>query len=233
MVKYRIFLYVIYLLVLTSCEIIKKRFLADNTKVPYNNKIFKRGNRNLPKEIDINYIYDLVTAYRCNIDFKRVNNEGFLGRYYIQFYNNGAVRFMNYLEPNPEKSGSRGVFYIRNKEMFLDRIGGSSDGSLVTYSYRLKIEGDYIYLREFQKFLFFLIYQNVIILFIKKGQKFLKNGKNMKQIGNYRIGIDSDRYVRYPIQNIFAHLWLSLQPGFEVLSTNIRPYFQYHTKNKS
>ena len=155
MVKYRIFLYVIYLLALTSCEIIKKRFLADNTKVPYNNKIFKRGNRNLPKEIDINYIYDLVTAYRCNIDFKRVNNEGFLGRYYIQFYNNGAVRFMNYLEPNPEKSGSRGVFYIRNKEMFLDRIGGSSDGSLVTYSYRLKIEGDYIYLREFQKFLFF------------------------------------------------------------------------------
>lgn len=48
----------------------KKKFLADNTKVPYNNKIFKRGNRNLPKEIDINYIYDLVTAYRCNIDLK-------------------------------------------------------------------------------------------------------------------------------------------------------------------
>ena len=44
MVKYRIFLYVIYLLALTSCEIIKKRFLADNTKVPYN-KIFKRENR--------------------------------------------------------------------------------------------------------------------------------------------------------------------------------------------
>ena len=81
MVKYRIFLYVIYLLALTSCEIIKKRFLADNTKVPYN-KIFKRENRNLPKEIDMNYIYDLVIAYRCNIDFKRVNNEGVWSKYY-------------------------------------------------------------------------------------------------------------------------------------------------------
>ena len=55
----------------------------------------------------------------------------------------------------------------------------------------------------------------------------------MKQIGNYRIGIDSDRHVRHPIQNIFAHSWLSPQPGFQVLSKGVKPYFQYHTKNKS
>lgn len=48
--------------------------------------------------------------------------------------------------------------------------------------------------------------------------------------GNYRIGINSDRYVRHPIQNIFAHSWISPQPGFEVLLKGIKPYFQYHTK---
>lgn len=63
-------------------------------------------------------------------------------------------------------------------------------------------------------------------------KEFLKNGINIKQIGNYKIGTNSE-HVRHAVQNIFAHLWLSLQPGFEVLSTNIRPYFQYHTKNKS
>ena len=50
-------------------------------------------------------------------------------------------------------------------------------------------------------------------------------------IGNYRIGIDSDRYVRYPIQNVLAHDWISPQPGFEVLSNKIVPYFQYQTHN--
>lgn len=49
---------------------------------------------------------------------------------------------------------------------------------------------------------------------------------------NYRIGIDSDRYVRHPIQNILAHGKLSPQPGFVVLSTAINPYFQYRTRNQ-
>jgi hypothetical protein len=49
--------------------------------------------------------------------------------------------------------------------------------------------------------------------------------------GNYRIGIDSDRYVRHPIQNIGAHGIISPQPGFEVLSGGIKPYFQYQTIN--
>ena len=47
-----------------------------------------------------------------------------------------------------------------------------------------------------------------------------------------RIRIDSDRHVRHPIQNIFAHSWLSPQPGFEVLSSGKKPYFQYQTYNQ-
>lgn len=47
-----------------------------------------------------------------------------------------------------------------------------------------------------------------------------------------RIRIDSDRHVRHPIQNIFAHSCLSPQPGFEVLSSGKKPYFQYQTYNQ-
>lgn len=53
---------------------------------------------------------------------------------------------------------------------------------------------------------------------------------------NYRFGIDSDRYVRYPVQVIGAHYYISQQPGQEVLSNvssnAINPYFQYQTRNK-
>jgi hypothetical protein len=50
--------------------------------------------------------------------------------------------------------------------------------------------------------------------------------------GNYRVGIDSDRHVRHPIQDIGAHSIISPQPGFHVLSNSINPYFQYQTRNK-
>ena len=63
-------------------------------------------------------------------------------------------------------------------------------------------------------------------------KEFLKNGINIKQIGNYKIETNSDKYVHRPIQNILAHDWLSPQPGFEVLSSGIKPYFQYQTRNQ-
>ena len=50
--------------------------------------------------------------------------------------------------------------------------------------------------------------------------------------GNYRTGIDSDRYIRHPIQDHFAHNWIGeKQPGFESLSNSTTPYFQYQTTN--
>ena len=103
-----------------SCEIIGKRYLQDKmTQVPTNNKIFNRKNRNLPKEIGANYIYDLVAVGYCDKNFERTRESPVLGAYYIQFYNNGAVRFMDYLEPNSEKSGDRGVFlYKKRKDVY-------------------------------------------------------------------------------------------------------------------
>lgn len=49
---------------------------------------------------------------------------------------------------------------------------------------------------------------------------------------NMRIGIDSDRYIRHPIQNIGAHSIISPQPGFKVLTGEINPYLQYKTRNQ-
>ena len=155
---------IIILTLFTSCEIIGKRYLQDKmTQVPTNNKIFNWKNRNLPKEIDTNYIYDLVTVGYCDKNFERTRESSVLGAYYIQFYNNGAVRFMDYLEPNPENSG--------NQKMFIDKFGLSSDRSGITYSYRLKVEGDYIYLRRFQKVFFSESSESLCFVYKKSDEK--------------------------------------------------------------
>jgi len=48
---------------------------------------------------------------------------------------------------------------------------------------------------------------------------------------NMRIGAESYRHIGHPIQNIFAHYFLSPQPGFETTSNNLFRYFQYQTRN--
>lgn len=50
-------------------------------------------------------------------------------------------------------------------------------------------------------------------------------------IGETRIGINSDRYVRHPIQDIFAHDIMKPQPGFKTLSNSITPYYQINFQN--
>jgi len=53
----------------TSCEIIKSKYLENGiAKVPYNNKVFKRKNRNLSSEIDANfYIKKLIIIWLIKI----------------------------------------------------------------------------------------------------------------------------------------------------------------------
>ncbi len=45
--------------------------------------------------------------------------------------------------------------------------------------------------------------------------------------GKLKLGIDSDRWIRHPIQDYFAHGLLKPQPGFQSLSTDIKPLVQY------
>ena len=78
---------------------------------------------------------------------------------------------MDYLEPNPEKSGDRGVFYIENEKMFIDKFGLFSDRSGTTYSYSIKIEGDYIYLRTFQKVFFSESSESLCFVYKKSDEK--------------------------------------------------------------
>lgn len=49
--------------------------------------------------------------------------------------------------------------------------------------------------------------------------------------GQALIGVNSDRYVRHPIQNIFAHHTISKQPGFQTLSKSVTPFYQISTPN--
>jgi hypothetical protein len=49
--------------------------------------------------------------------------------------------------------------------------------------------------------------------------------------GELKLGIDSDRWIRHPIQDMWAHnmnlgLLDTRQPGFRSLSNSIAPYFQ-------
>ncbi|UOY08653.1 polymorphic toxin type 23 domain-containing protein [Muricauda sp. SCSIO 64092] len=47
-----------------------------------------------------------------------------------------------------------------------------------------------------------------------------------------KYGIDSDRHIRHPIQNQFAHGFAKPQPFFKSYSDAILPYYQYQTANK-
>ena len=61
-------------------------------------------------------------------------------------------------------------------------------------------------------------------------KRFQKNGRNIKQIGNYKIGTNSE-HVRHAIQDRFIH-GLIKDGGFKNQSWKWNPYFQAHTKNK-
>lgn len=43
------------------------------------------------------------------------------------------------------------------------------------------------------------------------------------------IGINSDKYVRHPFQNILAHDWIKDQRQFPVIWGGIKPNIQYST----
>ena len=70
-----------------------------------------------------------------------------------------------------QKSQEEEGLYIRNEKMFIDKFGLSSDRSGITYSYRLKVEGDYIYLRRFQKVFFSESSESLCFVYKKSDEK--------------------------------------------------------------
>ena len=67
--------------------------------------------------------------------------------------------------------------------------------------------------------------------FVKETGNPYRLGAAYTGYGNYRVGINSDRYVRHPIQDIGAHWYMAPQPGFYSYSNSITPYVQYRTTN--
>jgi hypothetical protein len=52
--------------------------------------------------------------------------------------------------------------------------------------------------------------------------------------GGTKLGIDSDRWIRHPIQDMFAHnMPGTRQPGFKSLSNSIKPFGQTSTMPQS
>ena len=141
--------------------------------------MFKRKNRNLSSEIDANYVYEQVGSYNVDSQLKKIQKTESPGLHYIQFYENGVVRFLYYLEPNPDISGIRGVFYIKNKRMYIDEFGMTSDRSLTIYTYKVKVEGDTIYLLEMPNTLLFKPSEYICYVY-KKSEKIPEEWKKYK-----------------------------------------------------
>lgn len=65
--------------------------------------------------------------------------------------------------------------------MFIDKFGLSSDRSGTTYySYRLKVEGDYIYLRTFQKVFFSESSESLCFVYKKSDERISADWKKYK-----------------------------------------------------
>lgn len=122
----------------------------------YNFRNKKYFSQEIIKNIDIQYIYELQGCYYSDSNFNKLGDHYFMGAYYIQFYDNGCYREMDYLEPNPAKTkmSTIGIFYLRKQKIYVDKLGVSSDRSKMIYTYKVKTKGDYIYLLDEPKSLF-------------------------------------------------------------------------------
>jgi hypothetical protein len=151
----------------TSCEIIKSKYLENGiAKVPYNNKVFKRKNRNLSSEIDANFLYKKVNYYMADKNYKKLRDIGKDVERSIQFYKNGRVRFFSfgYTDPNPEITGRRGIIYKKNGKIKIDTQFANQSGDIFKGTYSVKIEGDYLFLLDDN----FLVPRDEYICFVYK-----------------------------------------------------------------
>jgi len=144
--------------ILYSCSAPYYR-LADGRKVIKSKyKNIKYFDANIFNEIDVNFLYKKVDYYMAdkNISIK----------VFIQFYENGRVRFFSfgYTDPNPEITGRRGIIYKKNGKIKIDAQFGNQSGDVYKGTYSVKIEGDYIFLLDDN----FLVPRNEYICFVYK-----------------------------------------------------------------
>ena len=153
----RVILIMLLGFVIISCFPSPYYRLADGRKVVKSKyKNIKYFDANIFNEIDVNFLYKKVDYYMADKNYKKLRDIGKDVERSIQFYKNGRVRFFSfgYTDPNPEITGRRGVIYKKNGKIKIDAQFGNQSGDVYKGTYSVKIEGDYIYLRRFQKVFF-------------------------------------------------------------------------------
>ncbi|AKK72620.1 hypothetical protein OK18_08270 [Chryseobacterium gallinarum] len=132
------------------------RRLANGTKVltkKYKN--IDKFNELAYRNIDIDYFYKQIDYYLSDKNFNKKRDYGSNAIRKIQFYNNGRIRILGMEDPDPENAGMRGIIYLKDNHIRIDTQGASQDGDIFKITFKVKIEGDKIYLLEMPNTLLF------------------------------------------------------------------------------
>lgn len=139
---------------ISSCAQTKR--LRNGTKVltkKYKN--IDKFNELAYKNIDVDYFYKQIDYYMCDKNFNKIRDYGSSAIRKIQFYNNGRIRILGIEDPNPENVGMRGIIYLKDNHIKIDTQGASQAGDIFRVTFKVKIEGNYIYLLEIPNTLIF------------------------------------------------------------------------------
>lgn len=158
------------IIILTCCAIFihscaQSKRLEDGRKVL--TKKFKnidKFNKSIFKDIDVNHFYKKIDYYMADKNYNKIRDIGKDVDRKIQFYENGRVRFLSFEmnEPNPEKTGMRGIIYLQRGRLKIDTQFANQDGFISKGTYSMKVEGDKLYLLMDD----FLIPQSEYICFV-------------------------------------------------------------------
>lgn len=139
---------IITFILVQSCS--QTRRLQDGQKIlvsKYRN--IDKFDNTIFKLIDKDYFYVETDYYACDKNFKKkIRDFGSYTTRNMQFYDNGRIRIFGHKKPDPEITGRRGIAYINKKEIFLDTQGASQDGDIFKMTYKIKVDGDKIFMRE-------------------------------------------------------------------------------------
>ena len=133
--------------ILYSCSAPYYKLLEGKKVLKNKYKNIKYFDPNIYKSIDINYFYIVESGYLVDNKYKKKRDID-VAKYVLQFYENGRVRFLYYMNADPKKTGRRGIIYKKNNKIKIDTDFANQGGTISKGSYSVKIEGDYIFLLD-------------------------------------------------------------------------------------
>lgn len=138
----------ITLISLYSCA--KTQTLKDGTKTL--SKKFKNQEKfdnKIYDVIDDNFFYQEMDHYFVNKNYVKTRSiENSRTSYFLQFYPNGRIRFIQTKEPDPDITGRRGVIYLKGDMIKLDTQFSNQGGAVSKGTYSVRVIGDKLYLYD-------------------------------------------------------------------------------------